>query len=165
MADAKANKTGRFWGEMWPSITGGHHLLICPPRWFNTTTWHYVKVCACVYLCVNVCACASSMHAHCPRRDPVASLCTVLINPVMTEWIWQVVCVSGLGWKVRRGNMAAGSLPNPPKGKTQRAADPFQDRCSVWGSSPDSPMIQSRRLSPHVGPAHPETDGLMYSLM
>lgn len=74
------------------------------------------------------------------------------------------VCLSGLGWKVSRGNMAAGLLPNPPKGKTQRA-DLFLDRCSVWGSSPDSPIIQSCRLSPHAGPAHPETYGLMYSLM
>lgn len=163
MADAKANKSGRLCGEMWPSITRRYHLPICPLRWLNPTTWHHVSS---VRECVCVCTCVSSMRAHCPRRDPVASLCTVLINPAMTEWIWRVVCVSpGWGERWGGGTQQRGRLPNPPKGKPQRAADPFLDR---WegGSFPDSHTApQSRRLSVHVGPAHTETYGLMYSQM
>lgn len=98
-------------------------------------------------VCVCACVCHFYIH-HVPQRDPVASLCSVLINPVMTEWIWQVGCVFGPGWKVRWGNTTVGLMPNPP-----RAKDPFLDRCSVWGSSSDSLMIQSRRLSPHIGQA------------
>lgn len=84
----------------------------------------------------------------------------------MTEWIWRVVCVSpGWGERWGGGTQERGRLPNPPKGKPQRAADPFLDR---WegGSFPDSHTApQSRRLSVHVGPAHTETYGLMYSQM
>ena len=54
--------------------------------------------------------------------------------------------------------MTVGLMPNPPKGKTQRAAGPLLDRCSFWGSSASPLTTQSHRLSPQIRPAWPETE-------
>lgn len=41
--------------------------------------------------------CMSFMHIPQSQRDPVLLLCSILINPALTEWIWQVMYVLGPG--------------------------------------------------------------------
>lgn len=70
-----------------------------------TATWHSVRldsVCVSLYTQEYMCA-TSFMRIPQAQRDPVALLCSVLINPAMTEWIWQVMYVLVLGWECSEG--------------------------------------------------------------
>lgn len=83
------------WGEVLAFISGGVHLVICPPRFFYTPTRHSCQeglgVCMCLCMGMNV-----HKDAHAPCNLCVQHsrwcllLCGVLINPMMTEWLQQV---------------------------------------------------------------------------
>lgn len=68
---------------MSPEVTKHNNLALCQ-----------TGLCVCVgtYMCV----CHSCIY-HIPQRGPVPLLCSILINPAMTEWTWQVMYVLGLG--------------------------------------------------------------------
>lgn len=98
-------------------------------------------------VCVGPLTHVHVIHAHTTTlRDAAPLLCSMLINPAMTEWIWQVMHLIRPGWK--RRNMAAGLLPTPTNGITQRAAGPLLDRCSFWGHPP-TPLPHKATVCQH----------------
>lgn len=139
------------WGEICPSITRGDHLVICPLRWLNRTTWHVRQDSVCV--CGHLHVCMSFMHIPQPQRDPVPLLCSILINPVLTEWIWQVMYVLGLGYGVvRREEHDSGVNAKPTQRHNTASSRSTLGQVLLLGSSTNSLTTQSHRLSPQIWP-------------
>lgn len=150
------------WVEICPSITRGDHLVICPLRWLNTTIWHYVRQdCVCGHL--NVCM--SFMHIPRPQRDPVPLLCSILINPALTEWTWQVMYVLGLGWEgSEEKEHDSGVNAKPTKRHNTASSRSTLGQVRLVGSPANSLTTQSYRLSPQIQPAWPEREKHMASV-
>lgn len=113
----------------------------------------------CVCVCGRLHMCMSFMHMTKPQRDPVPKLCSVLINPVMTEWIWQVMYVLGLG---REGSEEKehdnGVNAKPPKRHSTVSRRSTLGQVLLVGSPANSLTTQSHRLSPQIRPTWPETE-------
>lgn len=125
------------------------------PEEQNTTLWHSVRE-----ECVSVCAeggtytCVSFMHTPQAQRDPVPLQCSILINPALTEWIWQVMYVLGLRWKGSEEREHDSRVnAKPSKRQKQRAAGPLLDRCSLWGHLP-SPQPHKATVCHHKSSPH-----------
>ena len=125
-------------------------------------------------LCVCVCVggggshlnmCMSFMHIPQPKRDPGPLLCGILINPVMTEWIWQVMYVLGLGWEgSEEKEHDSGVNAKPTKRHNTVSSRSTLGQVLVVGSLANSLTTQSHRLSPQIRPAWPETEKHMASV-
>lgn len=112
-----------------------------------------------VWVCGHLHVCMSFMHIPRPQRDPVPLLCSILINPVVTEWIWQVMYVLGLGWEGRGGKEHdSGVNAKPTKRHNTASSRSTLGQVLLVGSPTNSLTTQSHRLSPQIWPAWPETE-------
>lgn len=151
LANAQSNKKG-----MWRWNVTIHHCRLSfgylSLRWLNTTTWHYVgQDIAYAYVCM--CGFTRVPVIHASSTAPKGSsgfVCSGLINPMMTEGVWQFVYAFGLGWKVKWRNMRMGLMPNPPKGKRISSRSPFGQVLHV-GSSANSLVTVCRHKSETYG--------------
>lgn len=133
-------------------------LSIYHQRWFHVPwgDWTQQPSHRALRACGHLHVCMSFMRVPQPSSAAVPLVCSILINPMMTEWLWQVMYVLGLGWEVvRREEHDSGVNAKPTQRHNTASSRSTLGQVLLLGSLANSLTTQSSRLSPQIRPTCP----------